>query len=478
MSIRQLHKKLINREITSLELTEKYFAEINKKEDDLNAFITLNKKEALKQAEKVDADIKEGKQIDLLSGIPCALKDNICVQGGKTTAASKMLENYTASYDATVVKRLKDKQAVIVGKTNCDEFACGSSTENSAFGITKNPHDLTRVPGGSSGGSAAAVASGEVAWALGTDTGGSVRQPASFCGIIGLKPTYGRISRYGIIAYASSLDQVGIMTKTVEDAAVVLTRIAGRDDLDATSAHSSDRVYEDYLTGDLRGKKIGIPREYISNNLDESIKNKFFQAVDKYKECGVEIVDISLPHTEYALATYYIIAPAELSSNLARFDGVKYGTYPEKTNFKSIQDFYKEVRGEGFGAEIKRRVMIGTYTLSSGYYDAYYKKAQKIRSLIRKDFEEAYKKVDYIFTPTTPEVAFKFGAKSDPITTYLSDIYTITANLAGVPAISHPIGTIKTDGIELPIGGQLFGEWFDEEGILNASHTFEKSFNL
>ncbi len=474
--IKQLHEKLVNKEVTSLELTQKYFDEIEKKEKDFNAFISISKKEAFEQAEKVDKDIEEGKEIDLISGIPCALKDIICVRGGKTTAGSKMLENYTASYDATVTKKLKEKNAVIVGKTNCDEFACGSSTENSAFGITKNPYDLTRVPGGSSGGSAVAVASGEVTWTLGTDTGGSVRQPASFCGIVGLKPTYGRISRYGVIAYASSLDQVGIMTKTTEDAAIVLTRIAGRDELDATSAHSSGRVYEDYLTGDLKGKKIGIPREYISDNLDDAIKNRFFEAVDKYKKCGAEIVDISLPNTEYALATYYIIAPAELSSNLARFDGVKYGTYPEKKDFKNIQDFYKEVRGEGFGAEIKRRVMIGTYTLSSGYYDAYYKKAQKVRGLIRKDFEEAYRKVDYIFAPTTPETAFKIGAKSDPVTSYLSDIYTITANLAGVPAISHPIGTIETDGIDLPIGGQLFGEWFNEEGILNASYTFEKNF--
>lgn len=474
--IQKLHKQLINGEISSVEITKKYLKQINNKEKKLNAFISISEKRSLNDAQKVDDNIKSGKKIDLLAGIPCALKDMISVSGGKTTAGSKILENHISTYDATVTKRLKDSNAIIIGKTNCDEFACGSSTENSAFGITKNPHDLTRVPGGSSGGSAAAVASGEVVWALGTDTGGSVRQPASFCGIVGLKPTYGRVSRYGVISYASSLDQVGIMTNTVEDAAIVLTRIAGRDKFDATSAHSSDRVYEHYLSGDLKGKKIGIPQEYISKTLNYDIKNKFFEAVEKYKECGAEIVDISLPHTEYALATYYIIAPAELSSNLARYDGVRYGFSLKQGDFDNIQDFYREIRGSRFGSEIKRRVMLGTYTLSSGYYDAYYKKAQKIRSLIRKDFENAYEKVDYIFTPTTPEVAFKIGEKSDPLTSYLSDIYTITANLAGIPAISHPIGTIETNGVNLPVGGQIFGKWFDEEGILNTAFTFEKNF--
>jgi len=474
--IQKLHRKLINGEISSQELTKKYLEQIKNKEKDLNAFISVDEEQSLKAAQAVDDSIKEGKKIDLLAGIPGALKDMILVAGNKTTAGSKMLENYIASYDATVTKRLKDSGAVLVGKTNCDEFACGSSTENSAFGITKNPLDLSRVPGGSSGGSAAAVASDEVVWALGTDTGGSVRQPASFCGIVGLKPTYGRVSRYGVISYASSLDQVGVMTKTVEDAAIILTRIAGEDSLDATSAHSSDRVYESYLSGDIKGKKIGIPREYILENLDESIKNRFFEAVDIYKENGAEIIDISLPYTEYALATYYIIAPSELSSNLARYDGVRYGKSFEDGNFSNIQDFYSEVRGLGFGSEIKRRVMVGTYALSSGYYDAYYKKAQKVRRLIRKDFEKAYEKVDYIFMPTSPEAAFKIGSKSDPLTAYLSDIYTITANLAGVPAISHPIGNINVDGKSLPVGGQLFGEWFDEEGILNAAFTFEKNF--
>ncbi len=474
--IQKLHKDLVNKKNSSVEITRNYLNKIKDKEKDLNAFITISEEQALKDAQKIDDNIKAGKSIDLLAGLPGALKDNISVSGGKTTAGSKILENHVASYDATVTRRLKNSGAVLVGKTNCDEFACGSSTESSAFGITKNPYDLTRVPGGSSGGSAAAVASEEVVWALGTDTGGSVRQPASFCGIVGLKPTYGRISRYGVISYASSLDQIGIMTKTVEDAAIVLTRIAGEDKLDATSAHSSDRIYEHYLSGDLTGKKIGIPKEYVSKNLNESIKNKFFEAVEKYKECGAEIIDISLPHTEYALATYYIIAPSELSSNLARYDGVRYGLSFKQGDFDNIQDFYRKIRGSGFGSEIKRRVILGTYALSSGYYDEYYKKAQKIRGLIRKDFEIAFKKVDYIFTPTTPETAFKIGEKSDPLMAYLSDIYTITANLAGIPAISHPIGTVETDGINLPIGGQLFGKWFDEEGILNAAFTFEKNF--
>ena len=353
------------------------------------------------------------------------------------------------------------------------EFACGGSTENSAYGPTTHPLDETRVAGGSSGGSAAAVADGSVVWALGTDTGGSIRQPASFCGVVGLKPTYGRVSRYGVIAMGSSLDQVGPITKTVEDAAIVLSRIAGRDANDATSAASDSKPYEDYCVGTIAGAKIGIPKEYLGDGLDARVREQFLQAVEKYKELGAEIVDVSLPHTRYALAVYYIIMPCELSSNLARFDGLRYGGAKDDID-GTLLDHYLHVRGTLFGPEVKRRIMLGTYALSAGYYDAYYKKAQKVRALIKKDFHDVFTKVNYVFTPTAPEVAFKRGSKTaDPLTMYLSDIYTVTANLAGVPALSLPIGTVEDEGVALPVGGQLIGSWFDEEGILNAGHTYE-----
>ncbi|PID52678.1 MAG: Asp-tRNA(Asn)/Glu-tRNA(Gln) amidotransferase GatCAB subunit A [Candidatus Moraniibacteriota bacterium] len=471
--IRELHEKLVSGEISAVNLTEEYLKKIAEKDDDFAAFLTVTEELALKSAEEVDKKISAAEKIDLLAGIPCALKDNICVTGVRTTAASKMLDNYIAPYDATVVARVKDVDAVIMGKVNMDEFACGSSTENSAYGPSKNPIDTSRVPGGSSGGSAVAVAGDEVVWALGTDTGGSIRQPASFCGVVGLKPTYGRVSRYGVIAMGSSLDQVGPIAQTVEDVAIVLSRISGRDENDATSAQSGDKPYEDYCVGELAGAKIGIPKEYLGDGLDDRVKEVYMTAIEKYKDLGAEIEEVSLPHTEYALATYYIIMPSELSSNLARFDGIRFGGV-ENVKPETILDQYLETRGKGFGPEIKRRVMLGTYTLSAGYYDAYYKKAQKVRALIKKDFKDALEKVDYLFTPTAPEVAFKFGAKvDDPLTMYLSDIYTITANLAGVPALSIPIGSVIEDGIDLPVGGQLMGKWFDEEGILNAGYTFE-----
>ncbi len=471
--IRDLHEKLLNGETSATKLAEQSFAVIDEKDSELHAFLTVTKELALEQAKVVDEKIKKGEKIDMLAGLPCALKDNICVTGTRTTAASKILAEYIAPYDATVTARVKENDVVIIGKTNLDEFACGGSTENSAFGPSKNPVDTSRVPGGSSGGSVVAVASDEVVWALGTDTGGSVRQPSSFCGTVGLKPTYGRVSRYGVIAMGSSLDQVGPITKTVEDAAIVLSRISGRDELDATSAKSSEKPYEDYCVGDIAGAKIGIPSEYLGEGLDDGVAEVFMKAVEKYKELGAEIVDVHLPHTEYALATYYIIMPSELSSNLARFDGIRYGGMKE-LDPQTVLEQYLETRGKGFGPEIKRRVMLGTYALSAGYYDAYYKKAQKVRALIKKDFTDVFEKVDYIFTPTTPEPAFKFGAKTDdPLKMYLSDIYTVTANLAGVPAISVPIGSVNVDGVDLPVGGQLMGKWFDEEGILNAGHTFE-----
>jgi aspartyl-tRNA(Asn)/glutamyl-tRNA(Gln) amidotransferase subunit A len=482
--IRELHEKLINKQITSVELTQQYFDAIEKKDDEIGAYLTLTKELAMQQAKFVDEKIATGKEIDLIEGIPSAIKDNICIDGVRTTAGSKILDNYIAPYDATVIKKLKDVGAVFLGKTNLDEFAMGSSTENSAYKISKNPVDVARVAGGSSGGSVAAVAAGEAVWSLGTDTGGSIRQPASFCGVVGLKPTYGRVSRSGAIAMASSLDQIGPITNTVEDAAIILSRIAGEDILDATSAKSADKKFEDYLIGDITGKTIGVPKEYV-DGLDGEIKVVFEKSLEKFKALGAKVETISLPHSQYALPTYYIIMTSEVSSNLAKFDGIKFGLraddktdsdVAEKELPKKLLETYLDTRRIGFGDEVKRRIMLGTYALSAGYYDAFYLKAQKVRAMIRKDFENAFKKVDFIYSPTAPEVAFKIGEKSkDPLKMYLSDIYTITANLAGVPAISFPIGTINHEEKDLPIGGQLMAKWFDEEGMLNMAHTYEIS---
>lgn len=485
--IRDLHNKLINKEISAVQLAEQYFDVIEKRDKDIQAFLTLTKELALAQARLVDEKIARGEEIDLLEGIPGAVKDNICVDGIRTTAGSKILDNYIAPYDATVTRLLKEKGAVILGKVNQDEFAMGSSTESSAYQKTKNPVDLERVPGGSSGGSAAAVAAGEAVWALGSDTGGSIRQPASFCGVVGLKPTYGRVSRHGLLAMASSLDQIGPFATTVEDAAIVFSRIAGRDKMDATTAQSNDKKFEDYLTGDIRGLKIGIPKEYFETGLDPEVEKIAKEAIVKFKKMGAEIVEISLPHSEYALATYYILMTSEVSSNLARFDGIKYGlrvndkmdsSVADDGLPKSLLENYLDTRQVGFGAEVKKRIMLGTYALSSGYYDAYYLKAQKVRALLKADFEKAFDPkasgVDLIFSPTAPEVAFKFGEKSeDPLKMYLSDIYTVTANLVGVPAISFPMGTIEKEGKKLPIGAQLMGKWFDEETLLRAAHAYE-----
>jgi len=480
--IRELHNKLVNKEISAVQLAQEYFDVIEKKDGEIGAYLTLTKTLALEQAQFVDEKIAKGQEIDLLEGIPGAIKDMICVEGFRTTAGSKILDNYIAPYDATVIKKLKEVGAVILGKANQDEFAMGSSTENSAYQLTKNPVDIERVPGGSSGGSAAAVASDEAVWSLGTDTGGSIRQPASFCGVVGLKPTYGRVSRYGAIAMASSLDQIGPFTKTVEDAAIVLSAIAGEDPMDATSAKSSDKKFEDYLTGDIAGKVIGVPTEYVEN-LEGEILEIFEKSVEKFKTLGAKIETISLPHSEYALPVYYILMTSEVSSNLAKFDGVKFGMRADDNVDSGISDSqlsknlletYLDTRKNGFGDEVKRRIMLGTYALSAGYYDAYYLKAQKVRALIRRDFEKAYEKVDLIYCPTSPEVAFKFDEKTtDPLKMYLSDIFTISVNLAGVPAISFPIGFCEIEGKQLPVGGQLIGKWFDEEGILNAAHTYE-----
>jgi len=487
--IKDLHKKLLAGETTSVKLTEAYFDVIEKKDTEIGAYLTLTKKLALEQAEFVDQKIKNGEEIDLMAGIPGAIKDNLCVDGVRATAGSKILDNYVALYDATVIKKLKESGAVILGKTNLDEFAMGSSTENSAYQKTKNPVDLERVPGGSSGGSVASVAGDMAVWALGTDTGGSIRQPSAFCGTVGLKPTYGRVSRYGAMAMASSLDQIGPIGKTAEDVAIVLSRISGEDMMDATSAKSSGKKYEDFLEGegDLQGKKIGIPKEYFGEGLDSRIREKVEQAVEKFKSLGVEIKEISIPMSEFALPVYYIIMTSEASSNLARFDGIKFGlsindqkdtAFEVNKENRTLLETYLDSRKYGFGAEVKRRIMLGTYALSAGYYDAYYKKAQKVRALVRKDFEKAFSEVDFVFSPTAPEAAFKFGEKTDdPLKMYLSDIYTVPANLAGIPAISFPMGTIEVEessaSRRMPVGGQLMGKWFDEEGLLNAAHQFE-----
>ena len=481
--IKELHQKLVTGETTAVKLAEDYFKIIDKKDKKINAYLTLTRELALKQARRVDEKISRGEKISLLAGIPSAIKDNICVKDVRATSASKILDNYIAPYDATVISRLKEADAVILGKTNLDEFAMGSSTENSAYFPTKNPHDLTRVPGGSSGGSAATVASGEAVWSLGSDTGGSIRQPASFCGVVGLKPTYGRVSRYGLMALASSLDQIGPLTQTVEDSAIVLSAIAGRDKMDTTSTPGYGKRYEDYLTGEVKGLKIGVVKKYIDSLKGETQK-MMEKVIARYKKMGAEIKEIELPYADYALATYYIIQPSEASSNLARYDGIKYGM---KVNDKkdslleanglprTLLETYLDTRQYDLGKETKRRIMLGTYALSAGYYDAYYIKAQKVRTLIKKDFEKVFQSVDLILTPTTPTTAFKIGEKTDnPLQMYLADIFTVTANIAGVPAISVPAGKIKTGEKELPIGSQLMSKWFDEEGLLRSADAWEK----
>lgn len=482
--IREIHNKLVNKEITAVQLAEEYFARIEKQDKDIFAYLTLTKDLAMEQAKKTDEKIARGEEIGLLEGIPGAIKDNLCVSGVRTTAASKILDNYIAPYDATVIKNLKEMGAVILGKANMDEFAMGSSTEKSAYGPTKNPADLERVPGGSSGGSAAAVASGEAVWALGTDTGGSIRQPASFCGVVGLKPTYGRVSRYGAIAMGSSLDQIGPLAKTVEDAAIILSVLGGEDRMDGTSAQSPAKDYTKYLTGEIAGLKIGIVKDYMEK-ITGATKESLEKVIEKYKELGAEIKEIELPNAKYSLPVYYIIMSCEVSSNLARFDGVKYGMRAEDQENTAIDfvpenrtliETYLDSRKYGFGAEPKRRIMLGTYALSSGYYDAYYLRAQKVRTLIKKDFQKAFEEVDLILTPTTPTPAFKFGEKTaDPIQMYLEDIFTITANIVGVPAISVPGPEVSVDGKSLPQGFQLMGKWFDEENLLRAAHAYEIS---
>lgn len=467
--IQSLHEQLIAKKLSAVELTRDYLARIEKKNPELNAFITVTKDEALTQASVVDEKIKNAAEISLLAGIPASIKDVLMTAGVRTMAASKILANYVAPYDATAVKKLKDNDAVILGKNNCDEFAMGGSNENSGFGLVKNPFDLERVPGGSSGGSAAAVAADLTVYSLGTDTGGSIREPAAFCGVVGLKPTYGAVSRYGLIAMASSLDQIGPLTKTVADAKIVFNMIKGQDEKDGTSINNKQLTISNKQKNNFKNIKIGIPKEYFVKGIDEEVESAVRGSIKQAEELGAKIIAVSLPHTEYALSVYYIIQPAEASANLARYDGVRYG---QSTAENNLLDHYKNTRAKFFGDEVKRRIMLGTYTLSAGYYDAYYKKAQQVRTLIRRDFEKVFTKVDLLLTPTTPTTAFKIGEKiNDPLTMYLEDVFTVPINLAGVPAISIPCGK---DKLGLPIGLQLIAPWFGEEMLFGVGEKLEK----
>lgn len=465
-SIRDLHTKITSKEIKPSELVSASLERIAATDEKVKAFLHVTGDEALERAKQLD-DVPA--DAGLLYGIPGALKDNLNSKGQPTTCASKILTGYVSAYDATAVSRLHEAGAISVGKTNMDEFAMGSSGENSAFFPTHNPWALDRVPGGSSSGSAATVAAGQVLFSLGSDTGGSIRQPAAYCGVVGLKPTYGLVSRFGLVAYASSLDQIGPFTQTVEDNAIVLQAIAGHDRYDSTSAKVDIPNYLNALTGDIRGLRIGLPQEYFGEGLDAGVREQINQAIHVLESLGATVGEVSLPHSEYAVATYYLIAPAEASSNLARFDGVRYGLRVEGEN---LIDMYKNTRAAGFGAEVKRRIMLGTYALSSGYYDDFYLRAQRVRTLIKQDFDNAFQHFDVILSPTAPTTAFKFGEKSaDPLTMYLNDIYTIPANLAGIPAISVPCGL--SDG--LPVGLQLIGNAFDESTLLRVAHAFEQA---
>lgn len=470
LTVHELQQKLKSKELTIKEIMESYCERINEKEPEVEAFVTTYLKEAKAEAQKVQEKLDNGEDLGEYAGIPIGIKDNLCMKGTKTTCSSKMLENFVSPYDATVIEKLKDENIISLGKLNMDEFAMGSSTESSYFKKTKNPWNLNKVPGGSSGGSAAAVAANMVPWALGSDTGGSIRQPASLCGVVGLKPTYGLVSRYGLVAFASSLDQIGPITKDVRDSAMLLSLIAGHDEKDTTSEPKEKKDYTEALKNDVKGLKIGVPKEFFGEGINEEVKKELTKAIETYKELGAEIEEFSLDVAKYALATYYIIACAEASSNLGRFDGIRYGyRTPEYSNLKEI---YKKSRSEGFGPEVKRRIILGTYVLSSGYYDAYYKKAQQVRTLVSNEFSKAFEKYDVILTPTSPVTAFNIGEKSNnPLEMYLADICTVSVNIAGVPAISIPCGV---DSNGLPIGMQLIGNKFEEEKILNAAYTFEQ----
>lgn len=468
-TISQLHKQLTAKQISSVELTSAVIERMEATEPQVDAYLTITKDIALEQAARVDAKIAAGEKISPLAGIPMGIKDLICTEGTRTTCASKMLETFVPPYDATVIEKLKAQDFVMLGKTNMDEFAMGASSETSAFKLTRNPWDTDRVPGGSSSGSAAAVAAGSAIWTLGSDTGGSIRQPASFNSIVGLKPTYGLVSRYGVIAYASSLDQLGPMTRSVEDAAIVLNAIAGHDPMDSTSINRQLPDYTQSLTNDIKGMKFGVPKEYFAKGLDPAVAEVINNSIAAVQELGGEIVEISLPHTEYAVTTYYIIAPAEASSNLARYDGVGYGY--RSPNGNSLVEMTTNTRTEGFGEEVRRRIMLGTYVLSSGYYDAYYLKAMKVRTLIKQDFTNAFDKVDVILAPASPTVAYKFGEVADPLSSYLLDAYTIPVNLAGLPAMSIPCGFAHG----MPVGLQMIAKPLNEQALLRAAYTFEQN---
>ncbi|HXX34577.1 MAG TPA: Asp-tRNA(Asn)/Glu-tRNA(Gln) amidotransferase subunit GatA [Thermodesulfobacteriota bacterium] len=471
LTIHELHNLLVKKKVTSREATEALYRRIRRVEGKIKAYLLLTEEEGLRQADQVDRKIAKGEEIGDLAGIPIGLKDILCTKGIQTTCASKILEGYVPFYDGTVIKRLKEGDAVFLGKLNMDEFAMGSSTENSGFQITHNPWDLERIPGGSSGGSAAAVAADECVAALGTDTGGSIRQPAACCGVVGLKPTYGRVSRYGLVAFASSLDQIGPITKDVEDCAIMMNAISGYDPCDSTSVKQEVPDYKQSLRKDIKGIRIGIPKEYFIEGMDPEVEKAVRDAIDSFGGWGADIQEISLPHTEYAVAIYYIIATAEASSNLARYDGVKYGF--RSKGYRDLMEMYTQTRAKGFGKEVKRRIILGTYVLSAGYYEAYYRKASQVRTLMRKDFDDAFRKVDVIVSPTAPTPAFRIGEKTeDPLQMYLSDIHTIPVNLAGIPAISIPCG-FNREG--LPIGVQVMGKHFDEGMLLRVAHTFEQN---
>ena len=472
MSVADVSNALRTKQASAREICAAALARIKEQNAINNSFLTITEERALAQADAVDRRLAAGETLPALAGVPLAVKDVIQIEGVRNTCGSKILENFIAPYTATAVERLEAAGAVVVGKANCDEFAMGSSNENSAYGPVRNPRDLERVPGGSSGGSAVAVAAGMAVVALGSDTGGSVRQPASFCGVVGLMPTYGRVSRYGLVAYASSLDHIGPLGRSVRDVAEVLTVMAGRDPLDSTSAAVAAPDFGRELDGEVKGLRIGVPREYFAEGLSSGVRRRVEAGLGILRQLGCEIVDIAMPHTEYAVATYYIIATAEASANLARYDGVRYGYRSAQAT--ALSDLYRKTREEGFGAEVKRRIMLGTYVLSAGYYDAYYRKAQKVRSLVASDFSKAFEKVDALVTPVAPTPAFRIGEKmANPLEMYLSDIYTITGSLAGVPGISVPCGTVEDSS--LPVGMQIFARHFDEARLLRLAHQFEQA---
>jgi len=471
LTIDSVRSAIADSKTSAIALAEAFYAKIESDDPKIGAFLILSKERALAKAAQIDDLAQKGKDLPPLAGVPVAIKDVMVTKDVRTTAGSKILGNYVPPYDCTAVARLEAAGAVVLGKLNCDEFAMGSSNENSAWKPVHNPRDLSRVPGGSSGGSAAAVAANMAVATLGSDTGGSIRQPASFCGVVGLKPTYGRVSRYGLIAFASSLDHIGPLTKTVKDAAIVLRTIAGRDPMDSTSAELPVPDYVAELNKPAKGLKIGVAKEYFGEGLEPETRKAIEAAIQQLASLGCEVVEVSLPHTKYAIPAYYLVATAEASSNLARFDGVRYGY--RASGVRSLSDMYRRSRDHGFGPEVKRRIMLGTYALSAGYYDAYYLKAQRVRTLLTRDFEEAFKKVDAIVGPTCPTPAFKLGEKvDDPLAMYLADIYTVTANLAGIPGISIPVGQSKES---LPIGMQIFGKHFAESTILRVANAYEKA---